>query len=68
MTRLSRQSLKRADWVLRATLRSCEGTRRERRTPVARTDEACEMIILTWNDLRLDVAWELGPKAVSAAH
>lgn len=46
--------------------RSSKDTRDDRRMPVARTDDACKMILM-WNDFRLDVAWGLEPKAGSGA-
>ena len=64
----SRQSRQRVSRVLLATVQRCEGTCHERHMPVARTDEACKMMILTWSWSGPDVAWGLGAKVGSEAH
>ena len=53
---LSGQSRKGALRVLLVSLQGCRGTCHKRHRPVAMINEACKMMILTWDDLTLDVA------------
>ena len=67
MTRMSRPKMPKNKGGFAVTAVSCKWRYDVTCMPVARIDEACKTMMVTWNGERLVVAWRFGPKAGSGA-